>query len=107
MGWRDYYNLLVKYGGDLSKASEEELREAEKANPNNPYDALMLALRKYKEEFKGNGTVLVEVDKRLLEGCKEKRRKRVSKDLGIDGSKINYSDKEIVKIALLNYLKSN
>ena len=49
-------------------------------------------------------TVLVEVEEELLERCKEKRRKRVSKDLGIDGSKINYTDGEIVKIALLSYL---
>ena len=47
MGWRDYYRLLEKYDGDLSRADREEMRVAKAANPNDPVDALVLAWKKY------------------------------------------------------------
>ena len=50
MGWYNYYNLLAKYKGDLSKAKKSELEWAAHCNPDNPPDALALARRKYAEE---------------------------------------------------------
>jgi len=52
MSWWDYYRLLKKYNGDLSKAKPEELEEAAKANPNDPSTALWIAMQKYKAERK-------------------------------------------------------
>ena len=52
MGWRDYYRLLKKYKGDLSKASPEELEDARRGNPNTPEDALKFALERYKDDVK-------------------------------------------------------
>jgi uncharacterized protein YprB with RNaseH-like and TPR domain len=73
MGWVDYYNLLVKYGGDLSKASEEELRSAEEGNPNNPYDALMLAIRKYREYREGLGCkAIIDIETTGLEPLRDR-----------------------------------
>lgn len=46
-----YYNLLVKYEGDLSKAHTMELVQASKSNPNDPVTARRIAEQKYKEEF--------------------------------------------------------
>jgi len=48
----DYYRLLEKYNGDLSKATEEELYAAARANPNDPPSALRLARRKWDEKKK-------------------------------------------------------
>ena len=56
MSWRDYYNLLEKYDGDLRKATKEELDYAWRGNPNNPHDALRLAKIKYKEAKKSEKT---------------------------------------------------
>ena len=50
MGWFDYYVLLEKYNGDLSKATKEEMKYAARCNPNNPPDARALAEKKYKEK---------------------------------------------------------
>jgi|Deesub1362B_J571_1020462.scaffolds.fasta_scaffold01301_5 hypothetical protein len=50
MGWLDYYRLLEKYNGDLSKATEEELEAAARANPNDPATARRMA----KEEWRRN-----------------------------------------------------
>ncbi len=50
MGWFNYYTLLKKYDGDLSKASKRELDFAEHCNPENPYDARALAEKKWKVE---------------------------------------------------------
>ncbi|GEM_PF-1600531 len=47
MGWLDYYRLLEKYDGDLSKATPEELEAAARANPNDPATALQIAMEKY------------------------------------------------------------
>ncbi len=48
MGWLDYYRLLEKYKGDLSKATKDERDYARRSNPNTPHDALALAEKKYK-----------------------------------------------------------
>ena len=50
MGWLNYYRLLERYGGDLRRASKEELREAAAWNPNTPGEARVLAERIYAEE---------------------------------------------------------
>lgn len=47
IGWQFYFNLLNKYGGDLSLATEEEMAEALKANPKDPDAALAEAKRAY------------------------------------------------------------
>lgn len=47
MSWTDYYFLLEKYGGDLTKATKGEMDWAARGNPNNPSDALALAKEKY------------------------------------------------------------
>lgn len=49
MSWLDYYRLLEKYGGDIKKATAEEVRSAVRGNPNEPYAALALASRKFAE----------------------------------------------------------
>lgn len=49
MGWYNYYLLLDKYEGDLSKATEFELKAAANANPDDPKSALALAEEKYRE----------------------------------------------------------
>ncbi len=49
MGWCNYYSLLEKYNGDLSKATDVELQVAAKRNPNNPVDARALAEKKWRE----------------------------------------------------------
>ena len=49
MGWINYYNLLEKYNGDLSKATTQELGYAAYCNPNNPVDARNLAEKKWRE----------------------------------------------------------
>ena len=43
MSWHDYYYLLEKYNGDLTKASPQELDYAKRWNPNTPEDARRLA----------------------------------------------------------------
>lgn len=50
MGWVDYYKLLEKYKGDLSKATKAELRIAAGRNPDNPVDARKLAEEKWEED---------------------------------------------------------
>lgn len=50
MGWMDYYRLLEKYNGDLSKASRKEMAAAARANPNTPPAARSLARRKWHEK---------------------------------------------------------
>ena len=52
MGWTQYYNLLEKYNGDLSKASKEEMQVAFSGNPNDPESARKLAERKWEENHK-------------------------------------------------------
>lgn len=47
MGWINYYRLLEKYDGDLSKATKKELDSAATANPNNPIDAKRIAQEKF------------------------------------------------------------
>jgi hypothetical protein len=50
MSWLDYYHLLEKHNGDLSKASTKELSQAAKNNPNDPFNARRLAEKKWKEK---------------------------------------------------------
>jgi hypothetical protein len=52
MGWLTYYNLLVKYNGDLSKATAEEMDFAWRDNPNDPSTARQLAEIKYAQDLK-------------------------------------------------------
>lgn len=49
MGWFNYYKLLEKYNGDLTKASKAEMQSAADWNPNNAPDARKLAEEKWKE----------------------------------------------------------
>lgn len=51
MGWYNYYSLLEKYNGDLSKASKNEMEFAALCNPNNPFDARRLAEEKWQERL--------------------------------------------------------
>jgi len=48
---------------------------------------------------------IVSVDKELLERAKKIRAERIAKDLGISEDAGRYTDDEIVKIALLAYLR--
>jgi len=41
--WRDYYNLLVKYGGELKKAERLELDRAAEDCPNSSVHQQMIA----------------------------------------------------------------
>lgn len=50
MGWYAYHDLLQKYGGDLTKATEEELEAAAAANPLDPVAALELAKDRYRRK---------------------------------------------------------
>lgn len=47
MSWRDYYSLLEKYNGNLSKATRSELRVAAIRNPNQPYEARRIAQQEW------------------------------------------------------------
>lgn len=53
MGWYTYYKLLKKYEGDLSKATEDEMKDAWLSNPNTPPKALEIARGKYEAEKRG------------------------------------------------------
>lgn len=53
MAWIDYYNLLVKYKGDLSKATHLEILEVIIKNNFNPDEAIKKAKAVYYEERKG------------------------------------------------------
>ncbi len=50
MSWLDYYHLLEKYGGDIKKATKEEMESAARGNPNSPIAALHLAVREFEEQ---------------------------------------------------------
>jgi hypothetical protein len=50
MSWFTFYKLLRKYDGDINKASPNELRCADRANPGNPFAALRMAREKYQAE---------------------------------------------------------
>lgn len=50
MGWYTYYKLLKKYDGDLSKATEDEMKDAWLSNPNTPPKALEIAREKFEAE---------------------------------------------------------
>lgn len=50
MSWIDYYKILKKTGGDISKADPKEMIAASRANPDTPTDALNVARRKYAED---------------------------------------------------------
>lgn len=47
MGWFNYYTLLEKYNGDLSKATKQELEYAARCNPNDPFTARSIAEDKW------------------------------------------------------------
>lgn len=47
MSWLDYFALLEKYDGDLSKATREEMAFAAKCNPNDPPNARTIAEREW------------------------------------------------------------
>ena len=47
MGWFDYYRLLEKYDGNLSKAKKGELEYAARCNPNDPPTARHIAEEYY------------------------------------------------------------
>ena len=51
MGWRNYYNLLEKYDGDLGKASPQEMHFAARCNPNDPATARRIAEARWKDEL--------------------------------------------------------
>lgn len=61
MGWFQYYKLLEKYEGDLSKATRLEMKWAATGNPNTPEAARSLAEEKWKQE---------QEDKRLTSSTK-------------------------------------
>lgn len=49
----DYFNLLVKYSGEIEKATREELAAAAKCiSPENPIDALKEAKKMYATSLK-------------------------------------------------------
>lgn len=48
MGWYDYYTLLEKYDGDLSRATKEEMSFAARCNPNDPPTARRIAEDTYR-----------------------------------------------------------
>lgn len=50
MGWFAYYTLLKRYDGDLSKATESELKLAKAMNPNDSETAKRIAEEKYQQE---------------------------------------------------------
>jgi hypothetical protein len=50
MGWYTYFRLLEEYHGDLSKATEDEMKDAYLSNPNTPPRALEIAREKYNQE---------------------------------------------------------
>lgn len=52
MGWVNYYHLLEKYDGDISRATPRELAFAARCNPDNPPDALAFAQKKWDEHQK-------------------------------------------------------
>ena len=47
MSWLDYYSLLEKYEGDLTRATIEEMQFAAKCNPNDPPTARAIAEQEY------------------------------------------------------------
>jgi len=49
-GWIDYYFLLRKYSGDLTRMSLHEKNRAARRNLDDPYTALSIAQRKYNAE---------------------------------------------------------
>lgn len=57
MSWFDYYRLLERYNGDLSKATDEEMKHCAKCNPSDPPSARALAEKKWqeKERLKSQG----------------------------------------------------
>lgn len=56
MSWLDYYELLQKYDGDLSRATQEEMRFAAKCNPNDPPSARAIAERNWKARAEASST---------------------------------------------------
>ena len=54
MGWYNYYTLLEKYNGDLSKATEKELEYAAWCNPNDPVTARHIAEEKWEKRNSEN-----------------------------------------------------
>jgi hypothetical protein len=50
MGWYNYYTLLEKYEGDLSKATQKELQYAARCNPNDPPTARRIAEEHYRND---------------------------------------------------------
>ena len=52
MSWTEYYTLLIKYDGDLKKATDDELECARLGNPNDPITAQRMADEKFKEAKK-------------------------------------------------------
>lgn len=50
MSWLNYYRLLQKYNGDLTKATPDEMDNAYRANPNTPDRARDIAETKWKEK---------------------------------------------------------
>ena len=49
MGWKTYYKLLEKHNGDLSKATDKEMKFARKDNPNDPSSARAFAEERWGE----------------------------------------------------------
>ena len=50
MSWLNYYKLLQKYNGDLTKATSPEMEDAYRSNPNTPDRARDIAEQKWKEK---------------------------------------------------------
>jgi len=52
MSWLDYYELLERYDGDLSHATQEEMSFAAKCNPNDPPTARAIAEKAWQSEIR-------------------------------------------------------
>lgn len=50
MGWFTYYKLYEKYNGEFGKATVEEKTIAANNNPASPYEARMIAKKKWEAE---------------------------------------------------------
>jgi hypothetical protein len=53
MGWYDYFTLLERHNGDLSKASVAELAWAARGNPNTPVAARAGAEEAWADRLRG------------------------------------------------------
>jgi hypothetical protein len=52
MSWTEYYDILKKHGS-FRQAPKKEMNIAKRGNPNDPFNAMKLALQKYNKEKYG------------------------------------------------------